>query len=334
MQPLLLNEVMKMNKVPSVPSIRGLQLVCDFVSVDQEEQLLRKIDTDYATEWRSDLLRRVQHYGFRYDYKARRVDESMKLGPLPSFLSELAEGLVTKDWFQRQPDQAIINEYLPGQGISLHIDCVPCFGPVIASLSLGSDCVMEFRHKINKDTQFLMLPRRSLVILRMDARYLWAHSIPARRTDAIEGLRIERSRRISITFRTVDTLSEKTAKRSGSRMRTQPQSANSETDIRPADIDVAGDRGTIERLDGQHDRCNTQSLRSDRGLPMKQLEFKPLPQVVIDGARQNDMFSSRAKIPGGWLVRMHENGVHALTFVPDPEHKWDGASLPDKSGAA
>ncbi|MBI1741470.1 hypothetical protein HYR54_00185 [Candidatus Acetothermia bacterium] len=32
----------------------------------------------------------------------------------------------------------------------------------------------------------------------------------------------------------------------------------------------------------------------------------------------------RAKIPGGWLVTIRDEGV---TFVPDPKHEWDGASL-------
>jgi len=32
----------------------------------------------------------------------------------------------------------------------------------------------------------------------------------------------------------------------------------------------------------------------------------------------------RSKIPGGWLVCSPDG----LTFVPDPEHKWDGNSLP------
>jgi hypothetical protein len=34
----------------------------------------------------------------------------------------------------------------------------------------------------------------------------------------------------------------------------------------------------------------------------------------------------RAKIPGGWLLRGGGDGP--LTFVPDPDHKWDGNSLP------
>jgi hypothetical protein len=39
---------------------------------------------------------------------------------------------------------------------------------------------------------------------------------------------------------------------------------------------------------------------------------------------------SRAKIPGGWLVGVESGNVRAwgLTFVPDPNHEWDGGSLP------
>ena len=32
----------------------------------------------------------------------------------------------------------------------------------------------------------------------------------------------------------------------------------------------------------------------------------------------------RAKIPGGWLVAIRDEGI---TFVPDPGHEWDGASV-------
>jgi len=31
---------------------------------------------------------------------------------------------------------------------------------------------------------------------------------------------------------------------------------------------------------------------------------------------------SRAKVPGGWLVALHDS----VTFVPDPGHRWDGGS--------
>jgi hypothetical protein len=39
----------------------------------------------------------------------------------------------------------------------------------------------------------------------------------------------------------------------------------------------------------------------------------------------------RSKIPGGWLVyfenQYSDSGTGGLTFVPDPDHEWDGASL-------
>jgi hypothetical protein len=37
---------------------------------------------------------------------------------------------------------------------------------------------------------------------------------------------------------------------------------------------------------------------------------------------------SRAKIPGGWLVVAIGAVPGGVTFVPDPEHRWDGGSLP------
>ena len=38
---------------------------------------------------------------------------------------------------QRPFEQAIVNEYEPGQGIAPHVDR-DCFGPVVATVSLGS----------------------------------------------------------------------------------------------------------------------------------------------------------------------------------------------------
>ncbi|MBL8596335.1 MAG: alpha-ketoglutarate-dependent dioxygenase AlkB [Devosia sp.] len=101
-----------------------------------------------ALPWRDDLRRRVQHYGYRYDYKARRVTRDSYLGPLPEWLATLVGGLSADGIFEAVPDQVIVNEYLPGQGIAAHVDCEPCFGDMIASLSLGSGCTMESRRSV------------------------------------------------------------------------------------------------------------------------------------------------------------------------------------------
>jgi hypothetical protein len=36
----------------------------------------------------------------------------------------------------------------------------------------------------------------------------------------------------------------------------------------------------------------------------------------------------RAKVPGGWLVSIGVGGGDGVAFYPDPQHIWDGASLP------
>jgi alkylated DNA repair dioxygenase AlkB len=184
----------------AVPAILGLAYLPDYITPAQEQTLLQHID---AAPWRADLKRQVQHYGYKYDYKAKRVGREAWLGPLPEWLAGYCVELQECGLFPRVPDQVIINEYLPGQGITPHIDCVPCFGDTIASLSLGSACIMEFTHSKPAEKLPMLLKPRSLVILSGEARYRWQHSIPQRKTDRWGGSVLQRGRRVSLTFRTV-----------------------------------------------------------------------------------------------------------------------------------
>ena len=50
----------------------------------------------------------------------------------------------------------------------------------------------------------------------------------------------------------------------------------------------------------------------------------------VDWDYKQSTLTRRAKIPGGWLVNTRQVGKHpgnGLTFVPDPQHIWDGQSL-------
>jgi hypothetical protein len=57
--------------------------------------------------------------------------------------------------------------------------------------------------------------------------------------------------------------------------------------------------------------------------------------VGTDKAKDRWRFA-RTKVPGGWLVRGEVWDYQfddppagaVLTFLPDPDHKWDGNSLP------
>lgn len=184
----------------TLPDISGLRYFSDFISREEEKLLLSNID---RALWLSDLKRRVQHYGYKYDYKARGVDENAYLGALPVWLASMTQRLFKDGIFAALPDQVIVNEYLPRQGISTHIDCVPCFGDTIASLSLGSLCIMEFANAATQQKSELVLEPCSLVALSGEARYCWTHAIPARKSDIIGGTRQPRQRRISLTFRNV-----------------------------------------------------------------------------------------------------------------------------------
>ena len=118
-------------------------------------------------------------------------------------ISTYADRLQNEGHFKDKPDQAIVNEYSPGQGISAHIDCVPCFTDTIASLSLGSACVMDFTNIDSAEKQSILLESRSLIVMTGDARYRWMHAIAARKTDRLDDINLSRRRRVSLTFRKV-----------------------------------------------------------------------------------------------------------------------------------
>lgn len=178
----------------------GAVLIDQFVSAEREAKLLSRVD---SAPWLLDLRRPVQHYGWRYDYKARRVSADARLGALPDWLEPEVAALCSLGLFAPAPDQVIVNEYEPGQGIAPHIDCVPCFGPTIASLSLGGTTEMQFENRATGESLEVRLAPQSLLLLTGPARLEWRHGIAARKSDPMGGTRLPRKRRISLTFRKV-----------------------------------------------------------------------------------------------------------------------------------
>jgi alkylated DNA repair dioxygenase AlkB len=188
------------NDVSILAKVKGLKYVPEYISKDEEEFLIKTISSN---EWITDLKRRVQHYGWRYDYKARTVLPSMYLGPLPNWAGDIANRLYNDGHIQIIPDQVIVNEYNPGQGIANHIDCEPCFGDTIISVSLNSTCVMDFINIETKEKVEVLLEPRSLVVVSGLSRKIWTHGISARKVDIFRGQRLERKLRISLTYREV-----------------------------------------------------------------------------------------------------------------------------------
>ncbi|MCX4140481.1 alpha-ketoglutarate-dependent dioxygenase AlkB [Paraburkholderia sp. SEWSISQ10-3 4] len=174
----------------------GLSLVPDFISQGEEQFLLDQID---QSVWLTDLSRRVQHYGWKYDYRARSVESTSYLGPLPKWAAELANRLVKIGLVSEKPDQVIVNEYVGNQGIGKHVDCPECFNGPIVTVSLGESWTMQFVERNGSRKVGKLLPRYSAAVLDGEVRSNWTHEIPKLKKEGS----VVRGRRVSITFRKV-----------------------------------------------------------------------------------------------------------------------------------
>lgn len=105
-------------------------------------------------------------------------------------------------------------ELAEGGSISAHVDSVKFSGGVVAGLCLLSDAVMV----LTPDPEGapcpapaapevrLLLPRRCFYTLTDEARYAWAHAVPAGAAATFRGAAVKRGRRLSVMLR--DALEE------------------------------------------------------------------------------------------------------------------------------
>jgi len=176
----------------AAPAIPGLNYLRDYITSREEQALVAAID---AEPWDETWDRRRQPYGASYGNKRTGVTK-----PIPPWGLKLIERLRDEGIGDRPFDQMLVNDYEPGQGISLHRDYDP-FDRTVVSLSLLSPCVMDFRSVGDGRKESMLLEPRSLLVLEDDARYRWEHGIARRKTDRWAGDVIRRRRRLSVTFR-------------------------------------------------------------------------------------------------------------------------------------
>lgn len=112
--------------------------------------------------WQILSKRRVQHYGYEFQYKIRNVDIMQRMGKLPVFTDFIVEKisalsqLIDAKETSVPIDQLTVNEYPAGVGLSPHIDTHSAFEGAIISLSLAGPCIMEFRkYETDADTSVL-----------------------------------------------------------------------------------------------------------------------------------------------------------------------------------
>ncbi|KAA1474120.1 hypothetical protein DENSPDRAFT_781161 [Dentipellis sp. KUC8613] len=128
-----------------IPGPDAAYYIPNFVSIDEEAYLLRKIQETPHTKWRQLANRRLQTWGGDLTPKNTLIPQ-----PFPAFVTQFPD-LLTRlectgafaDSPHKRPNHIILNEYLPGQGIMPHEDG-PSYHPVVATLSLGSHAVFHY----------------------------------------------------------------------------------------------------------------------------------------------------------------------------------------------
>lgn len=181
------------------PRIPGLRYRTGALSPAEQAALVAQID---AEDWQMRWSRAVQLYGRQYNYSANSAPLPTA-GPFPGWLHELGIHLVRRGFLPCQPNQAVINDYPPGQGIAPHRDYESPHMTYVASISLLSAVTMDFLPLQPAPRQHLYLEPGSVLLLQNAALLAWKHGIARRQSDLVKGQRIPRRRRIGLTLRHV-----------------------------------------------------------------------------------------------------------------------------------
>lgn len=189
--------------------IPGLFYVEDFLSAEEHDNIISLLYNEQKDWWVYEevsngetMKRRNQQYGWKYNYATQDIAKADH--EQPKWVDPFGERLKSLGIIQKMPEQMIINEYLPGQGITPHTDKVHCFGDYVAAVNLGSGIVMNFtpRNKREEVVEVYVRPR-SVYVMTGPARFDYLHSIQSREMDVVNGRTIRRKKRVSVTLRTV-----------------------------------------------------------------------------------------------------------------------------------
>ena len=202
-------------------SVPGLTILEDFITVSEEQEILKLLNDPTKCTWRTDLSRRTMHFGGTYCLMPPKTTISQNAKPqvvqapsMPEELSWLLQRFVDLGVFpdKKRPQYCIVNEYTGNLGISAHTENFQFAEPVVG-LSLLSSCPIRFHELTNpfdgsvrsgkagkaertRATVDLGMPGRSLLVMRGESRWKWQHEIVRSTKGRDVGWK-----RVSLTFR-------------------------------------------------------------------------------------------------------------------------------------
>ncbi|EHA58024.1 hypothetical protein MCOR27_009076 [Pyricularia oryzae] len=207
--------------------------ISEFLSEEEERQILSKIDAAPKPRWKQLTHRRLQ------PWPSDLVNNTLLDAPLPAWLEDpvvtrlaaiplasTTEDSIFSDSPHRRPNHVLINEYPSGVGIMPHKDG-PAYHPVVCTVSLGGSLCLNI-HKSKDDGTLESEPSwrvlqepRSLLITTHDLYTNYLHGIAdvnadeglseatvanwdlLRSKEPFVGGRNERTVRTSLTYRDV-----------------------------------------------------------------------------------------------------------------------------------
>ncbi|XP_063794037.1 alpha-ketoglutarate-dependent dioxygenase alkB homolog 6 [Pseudophryne corroboree] len=166
---------------------RAAYYIPDYVSVAEEEYLLRQVYNAPKPKWTQLSGRKLQNWG-GLPHPRGMVPER-----LPPWLLTYTNKISSLDVFGGNcANHVLVNEYKPGEGIMPHEDG-PLYYPTVTTISLGSHTVLDFylplsqglseeNDKVSKTEDqrhvfSLLLEPRSLLVLREDLYVNYLHGI-------------------------------------------------------------------------------------------------------------------------------------------------------------
>ncbi|KAF8816891.1 hypothetical protein BYT27DRAFT_7205255 [Phlegmacium glaucopus] len=138
----------------------------NFVTVEEEVYLIRKILESPQHKWKKLANRRLQLLGGELTAKGTLIAQSLPpfIESYPDIISRIKATGAFKSSPHGAPNHVILNEYLPGQGIMPHEDG-PRYHPVVATISLGSHAVFHYyKYKAESETDDLAVSHGGKII--------------------------------------------------------------------------------------------------------------------------------------------------------------------------
>ncbi|XP_036602357.1 alpha-ketoglutarate-dependent dioxygenase alkB homolog 6 isoform X2 [Trichosurus vulpecula] len=211
-------------RVEQVPPI--IYYVPDFISEQEEIQLLRQVYEAPKPKWTQLSGRKLQNWGGLPHPKGMVPEQ------LPRWLQRWVDAVSSLGLFGgAQANHVLVNEYRPGEGIMPHEDG-PLYYPTVSTISLGSHTILDMYPprgpELEKDPReeqpqlhpkfSLLLEPRSLLVLRGEAYTHLLHGIRPTLMDSLTetpvanasacpsarpGALLPRGTRVSLTIRRV-----------------------------------------------------------------------------------------------------------------------------------